>query len=112
MPSVSSHSVHAWASLIRGILWVLLFWFGQWILLGQRVPWRALLPGAILTMVGLFGLRIFSKLVFAPMVVDAATTYGAVGTVLIVITWMVAVGFVVFGAALLGEQCRDDSLGG
>lgn len=110
--AVSSHSAHAWTGLIRGVLWVLLFWWGQWILLGRRVAWRTLLPGSILTMIGLFGLRLFSKLVFASMVVDAAATYGAVGTVLVVVTWLVAVGFVVFGAALLGEQCRRDSLGG
>jgi membrane protein len=30
---------------------------------------------------------------------------------LVVVTWIVAVGFVVFGGALLGEQCRRDSLG-
>ncbi|MBR7838116.1 YihY/virulence factor BrkB family protein [Actinospica durhamensis] len=108
--ALSSHSVHAWTGLIRGVLWIVLFWWGQWILLGGRIPWRALLPGAILTMIGLFGLRIFSRLVFAPMVVDAANTYGAVGTVLIVVTWMVGLGFVVFGAALLGEQCRRDRL--
>jgi hypothetical protein len=40
-----------------------------------------------------------------------AATYGAVGTMLVVVTWIVAVGFVVFGGALLGEQCRRDSLG-
>lgn len=110
--ALSSHSVHAWAGLIRGVLWVLVFWWGQWILLGRRVAWRALLPGAVLTMIGLFGLRIFSKFAFASMVVSAAATYGAVGTVLVVVTWLVAVGFVVFGGALLGEQCRHDSLGG
>jgi membrane protein len=110
--ALSSHSIHAWAGLIRGVLWFLLFWWGQWILLGRRVAWRALLPGAILTVIGLSGLRIFSKFVFASMVVDSAATYGAVGTVLVVVTWMVALGFVVFGGALLGEQCRRDSLGG
>lgn len=110
--AVSSHGAHAWTGLIRGVLWVLLFWWGQWILLGRRVAWRALLPGSLLTMIGLFGLRLFSKVVFAAMMVDATATYGAVGTVLVVVTWMVAVGFVVFGGAVLGEQCRSDSLGG
>jgi membrane protein len=108
---LTSHSP-AWTGFGRGLLWVLLFWWGQWILLGGRVSWRALLPGAVLTTIGLFGLRVFSRLVFAPVLVSTAATYGAVGTVLIIISWMVGVGFVIFGAALLGEQCRRESIGG
>jgi membrane protein len=110
--ALSSHSPVAWTEPARTLLWVLLFWWGQWILLGGRVPWRPLLPGSILTTIGLVGLRVFSKFVFASLVVSSAATYGAVGTVLVVVTWIVAVGFVVFGGALLGEQCRRDSLGG
>lgn len=108
---LSSH-FPAWTGFGRGLLWVLLFWWGQWILLGGRVPWRALLPGAVLTTIGLFGLRIFSRLVFTSVLVSTAATYGAVGTVLIIVSWMVGVGFVIFGAALLGEQCRRESFGG
>jgi membrane protein len=109
--AVSSTIPTVWAGLARGLLWLLLFWWGQWMLLGRRVPWRALLPGAVFTTIGLFGLRIFSKFVFASLMVSTAAAYGAVGTVLVVVTWMVAVGFVVFGGALLGEQCRRESLG-
>lgn len=108
---LSSHSP-AWTGFGRGLLWVLLFWWGQWILLGGRVPWRPLLPGAVLTTIGLFGLRIFSRLVFTSVLVSTAATYGAVGTVLTIVSWMVGVGFVIFGGALLGEQCRRASLGG
>ena len=100
-----------WTGVVRALVWTLLFWWGQWVLLGRRVTWRALLPGSVLTTIGLVGLLGFSKLVFTSMVVSTAATYGAVGTVLVVVTWMVAVGFVVFGGALLGEQCRRDSLG-
>jgi membrane protein len=96
--------------VVRTLIWTLLFWWGQWILLGGRVSWRALLPGTVFTTVGMIGLLGFSKLVFTSMLVSSAATYGAVGTVLVVVTWMVAVGFVLFGGALLGEQCRHDSL--
>ena len=101
-----------WTGVVHAPIWTLLFWWGPWILLGRRVSWRALLPGAVLTTIGMIGLLGFSKLVFTSMVVSTAATYGSVGTVLVVVTWMVAVGFVVFGGALLGEQCRDNSLGG
>ena len=107
-----SHIPAPWTGVVRALLWTLLFWWGPWVLLGRRVSWRALLPGAVLTTVGMIGLLGFSKLVFTSMVVSTAATYGSVGTVLTVVTWMVAVGFVFFGGALLGEQCRRDSLGG
>ncbi|MBC3839431.1 hypothetical protein GXW82_02090 [Streptacidiphilus sp. 4-A2] len=108
--SLISHIPVALRGAVRALNWTVLFWWGQWILLGRRVSLRALLPGAVLTTVGMIGLLGFSKLVFTSMVVSSAKTYGAVGTVLVVVTWMVAVGFVVFGGALLGEQSRHDSL--
>ncbi|GAB2988267.1 hypothetical protein GCM10023080_062250 [Streptomyces pseudoechinosporeus] len=88
---------------LSALFGVLFFWWGQRFLLGGRIPWRALLPGAIATMVGLGGLRAFSSLVFSPLIVTNAVSYGAVGTVLIVTSWLVGVGFVVFGGALIGR---------
>lgn len=86
---------------------VLFFWWGQHFLLGERVPWRALLPGAVATMAGLGGLRWFSDQVFSPLIVSNAVAYGAVGTVLIVQSWLIGVGFVVFGGPLLGRHLHD-----
>ncbi|MDQ1023240.1 membrane protein [Streptomyces umbrinus] len=88
---------------LSALLGWLFFWWGQRFLLGGRIPWRALLPGAIATVVGLGGLRLFSSLVFSPLIVSNAVSYGSVGTVLIVTSWLIGVGFVVFGGALLGR---------
>ncbi|WP_262413809.1 YihY/virulence factor BrkB family protein [Actinacidiphila acidipaludis] len=82
---------------------VLFFWWGQRYLLRGLVPWRLLLPGAVATMIGLVGLRAFSYLVFAPLIVSNAISYGTAGTVLVVESWLVGVGFVIFGSALLGR---------
>ena len=82
---------------------VLFFWWGPHFLLGRKVPWRYLLPGALATMAGLVGLRGFSYLVFTPLLVTNAISYGPVGTVLVVESWLVGVGFVVYGGALLGR---------
>jgi membrane protein len=96
-----------WESTIRVTLTllfgVLFFWWGQWFLIGGRVHWRALLPGAAATMTGLVGLRGFSIHVFAPLIVSNAVSYGALGTVLVVQSWLIGVGFVVYGGALLGQ---------
>jgi membrane protein len=89
------------------LLGVVFFAWGQWFLLGGGVDVRTALPGAVITMLGLAGLRGFSHLFFAPLIVSNAVTYGPVGTVLTVETWLVGVGFVVFGGALLGRHIRD-----
>lgn len=87
-------------SMAAGLLF---FWWGPHFLLNRQIPWRYLLPGALATMAGLVGLRWFSYLVFTPLLVTNAVSYGPVGTVLVVESWLVGVGFVLYGGALLGR---------
>ncbi len=86
---------------------VLFFWWSQHILLGGRIPWRDLLPGAVLTAIGLLCLRLFSHLVFSPLIASSAVTYGPFGTVLVIQSWLVGVGVVVFGGALVGRMLAE-----
>ena len=92
---------------ITFVLGVCFFAWGQRFLLYGGVTLRTALPGAVFTMLGLAGLRVFSHLFFASMMVSNGDAYGPVGTVLTVVTWLVGVGFVVFGGALLGRHVRD-----
>ncbi|MFJ5550945.1 YhjD/YihY/BrkB family envelope integrity protein [Streptomyces sp. NPDC093225] len=85
----------------------LFFWVSQRLLLGGRVRWRALLPGAVATTLGLLGLRIFSQLVFSPLIASNAVVYGPFGTLLVVQSWLVGVGFVVYGGALVGRLVHE-----
>lgn len=87
---------------------VLFFWWTPRLLLGGRIGWAALLPGAVATVIGLFGLRVFSTFVFAPLIVSSAVTYGSIGTVLVVQSWLIGVGFVVFGGALVGRLLYEE----
>ncbi|MFF4243507.1 ribonuclease BN [Streptomyces sp. NPDC001822] len=87
---------------------VLFFWWSQRLLLGGRIPWAALLPGAVLTVIGLLGLRVFSRIVFTPLIASSTASYGPVGTVLILQSWLVGVGVVVFGAALVGRLLHEE----
>ncbi|MFA3841781.1 ribonuclease BN [Streptomyces aureus] len=82
---------------------VLYFWWLQHLLLGSRVTWLRLLPGALATVAAFAGLRLFSELVFAPLIVSNAVSYGAVGTILVVQSWLVGVGYTVYGGALVGR---------
>ncbi|MFJ2647365.1 YhjD/YihY/BrkB family envelope integrity protein [Streptomyces sp. NPDC087420] len=81
----------------------LFFWWSQRLLLAGRVRWRALIPGSVATSLGLLGLRGFSRLVFSPLIASNAVTYGPFGTVLVLQSWLVGVGFVVYGGALVGR---------
>ncbi|MEU9055629.1 YhjD/YihY/BrkB family envelope integrity protein [Streptomyces sp. NPDC048384] len=87
---------------------VLFLWWSQRLLLGGRIRWRALLPGAVATVIGLLGLRLFSRLVFSPLIASNAVTFGPVGTVLVIQSWLLGVGVVVFGGALVGRLLYEE----
>ncbi|GAB7183565.1 hypothetical protein ATKI12_3396 [Kitasatospora sp. Ki12] len=83
-------------------------WWSQHLLLGGRVRWRALLPGAVATTVGLLGLRLFSRLVFSPLIATNTLAYGPIGTVLVIQSWLVGVGAIVYGGALAGRLVHEE----
>ena len=98
-------------TLGRGAVAVLLgigfFWWGLCFLVGGRVTYLAAMPGAAVTMVCLGGLRVFSGLVFEPLIVRNAVSYGALGTVLIVQSWLIGAGWCVYGGQLFGRWFHD-----
>jgi membrane protein len=85
------------------VLGIVFFLWGLRFLVGGRVSYLAALPGAVATVGFLAGLREFSALVFEPLIATNAVTYGAVGTVLIVQSWLIGVGWVIFGGQLFGR---------
>lgn len=85
------------------------FWWTARFLLAGRVNWMPLLPGAMLTAAGLVGLRLFSAIVFSPLVVSSAEAYGAIGTVVVITSWLIGIGFVLFGGGLLGRLLMEHS---
>ena len=89
------------------VLGIAFFWWGLRFLLGGRVSYLAAMPGAVATLVGLAGLRVFSGLVFEPLIIRNAVSYGALGTVLIVQSWLIGVGWVLYGAQLFGRWFHD-----
>lgn len=99
------HALGAFGASLGAIVF---FWWSQHMLLGGRVRWRALLPGAVATVIGLLGLRVFSLLVFSPLIASSTLTYGPFGTVLVIQSWLVGVGVVVFGGALAGRVLHEE----
>ena len=97
--------------LVATVLGLVFFWWGLRFLVGGRVSYLAAMPGAVATLAFLAGLRVFSTLVFEPLVVTNAVTYGAVGTVLVVQSWLIGVGWVVYGGQLFGRWFYEAWLG-
>jgi membrane protein len=89
------------------LLGIAFFWWGLCFLVGGRVSYLAAMPGAVATTVCLGGLRVFSGLVFEPLIARNAVSYGALGTVLIVQSWLIGVGWVVYGGQLFGRWFHD-----
>jgi membrane protein len=89
------------------VLGIAFFWWGLRFLVGGRVSYLAAMPGAVMTVAFLAGLRAFSVLVFEPLIVSNAVTYGTLGTVLIVQSWLIGVGWVVYGGQLFGRWFHD-----
>jgi membrane protein len=92
------------------VLGIAFFWWGLRFLTGGRVSYLASLPGAVVTLVCLAGLRVFSGLVFEPLIASNAVSYGALGTVLIMQSWLIGVGWVVYGGQLFGRWFYDNWL--
>ncbi len=89
------------------VLGMAFFWWGLRFLLQGQVSYLAALPGAIATMACLAGLRVFSGLVFDPLIVSNAVSYGALGTVLVVQSWLIGVGWIIYGGQLFGRWLYD-----
>jgi membrane protein len=74
-----------------------------YLLLGRRLPWRRLVPQAMLTAVGLTALGIWSA-IYMPRAFEAsAATYGSIGIAFVLLTWLWGLGMVLVAAAVYGS---------
>jgi membrane protein len=95
----------SWAGKVLALGWAgLLVLFFTWVpslLLHRQVSRRDLLPGAVLTAVGLVVITIISRYVIEPWVNLYARDYGGLGVVLAVYFWIAFYSFVIVAAASL-----------
>ncbi|MBO2457521.1 YhjD/YihY/BrkB family envelope integrity protein [Actinomadura violacea] len=81
----------------------LFWWWTMRILLGKGIGWRALLPSALATSVCWVGLGVFSSHFFSDQIVANRASYGPIGVVMVIMSWLVAVGVVVHLGSVLGR---------
>jgi membrane protein len=93
----------SWVGRLLGLGWVgLLVFFFTWapsLLLHRQVSRRDLLPGAVLTAVGLVVITILSGVVMQYWVDLYARDYGGLGVVLAIYFWLAIYSFVIVAAA-------------
>jgi membrane protein len=77
-------------------------WWTMHFLLAGRVPWRSLLPAALLTALAWVVFGAISSLLFASTLVSDSKLYGTIGVVFTLLTWFIAIGIVLLLGATLG----------
>jgi membrane protein len=105
------------ASLIRGIpgrpvtsllirvVGSILFWMVlQYLLLSRRVPWRALVPGAVLAGIGQVVISLLSALYMPHLIATNSARYGAIGVALALVTWLLIIAVAVVVGAVVGAE--------
>jgi membrane protein len=94
-----------WLGRLIDVVWLgVLIGFFVWaprLLLHRRVSARALLPGAMFTVLGLIAMRLISTLLLVRWLDSYSMTYGALGIVMAIFFWIIAEATVLVIAAAL-----------
>ena len=86
---------------MRAAVGALPWWPVQRLLVDGRVPWRDLLPGAIVTGVGQAVVMAFASLTLRPVLIDQAQRFGTIRVAFALVTALTVFGvLLVFGAVL------------
>jgi membrane protein len=93
-------AVHGLTLLVLTIAMSTLLWLiTPFVLLARRVPWRLLVPTALLTAVGMTTLEICSALWMPHTVATSAEQFGVIGVAFALLSWLVGAGLVFVIAA-------------
>jgi membrane protein len=93
----------------------LLFLWTAWVLPTRRIPWRAMLPAAIVGAVCIEVLKLVGALVIPGIVSRSSALYGTIGAVFALLVWFLVLGRVVVYVTLIeheGWQRRQAKLTG
>jgi len=82
------------------------FWLAlQYVLLSRRVPWRALLPGAVVMGIGQSLISLGGAVWMPHLISTNATRYGTIGVTFALLSWLIIVAAaIVAGAAVSVEM--------
>jgi len=89
-------------ALMRALVGALAWWPVQRLLVDGRVPWRDLLPGAVVTGVGQAAVMALASLILRPVLIDQAQRFGAIGVAFALVTALTVFGVLLVLGAVLG----------
>ena len=79
-----------------------------YVLLSRRIPWRRLVPSAVLAGLGQVAIAAYSAVVMPNLIASNSARYGVIGVSLALITWLLVIaGAIVIGAVLGAELVRQ-----
>jgi membrane protein len=87
-------------TIAAGLLW----WPVQRLLLGARIAWRALLPGAVVAGVGQIAVTVASGMYLPAAIGHDAARYGLIGVAFVLVTWLIGLGLLLVIAAVLSAE--------
>jgi membrane protein len=87
-----------------------LWLFTPWILVGKAIPWRRLLPQAVLTAFGLTALGAAATIYMPRAVASAAGQFGFIGVAFALLSWLFVISLVLVAAAALGATLSEPDL--
>ncbi|MCK9900415.1 YihY/virulence factor BrkB family protein [Frankia sp. Cpl3] len=88
--------------LIATVMLAFFLWGGVRVLTMGRLGWRDAWPTALFTTIGLTGLGIVSRFAFSTSIVSNERTYGSIGVVFTILSWLIGFGVVMIGGAVVG----------
>lgn len=95
-----------------GIVIGLLVNFALWmwtfrVLPNNSVPWRSLVPGAVLGAVGMEALKFFGGIYVPKAIADSSAMYGSIGVVFAVLAWLYIFGRLILYSAVLNVVMHE-----
>jgi membrane protein len=78
--------------------------FLQYLLLSRKIPWRRLIPGAILAGAGQVIIGAYSAISMPNLIATNSSRYGIIGVSLALITWLLTIAAAIVIAAVAGAE--------
>jgi membrane protein len=94
---------HVLSFVIAFLIAIAFFWWTVHVLLRGRVGWKPLFPSAIATGICVTGLSVFSSLLFSNQIVSSQKSYGPIGVVMVLISYLTGLAVCLHLGAVIGR---------